>query len=43
VLALLVSLRGKKAAPAARSLAELFDRRALARASEALISWASDR
>ena len=41
VLALLGALRGPRRVPAARVLAELFDRRALAQASEALIRWAS--
>ncbi len=41
VLALLAALRGAKRAGAAYALAELFDRRALLQASEALIRWAS--
>ena len=41
VLALLSALRGPRRAPAAHALAELFDRRALAQASEALIRWAA--
>ena len=43
VLALLGALRGAKRASAAHALAELFDRRAHAQASEALIRWASGR
>ncbi len=43
VLALLGALRGPKRAAAAHALADLFDRRALAQASESLIRWASGR
>ena len=39
VLALLAALRGSRAASAANALAEIFDRRALGQASEALIRW----
>jgi hypothetical protein len=40
VLALLAALRGSRAPAAARSLADLFDRRSLLQASEALLRWA---
>jgi hypothetical protein len=43
VLALLAALRGERAPAAARALADLFDRRLLLRASEALIRWADRR
>jgi hypothetical protein len=43
VLALLAGLGGKRPVPAAHSLAELFDRRALEQASKALIRWAQRR
>lgn len=40
VLSLLAALRSPRAASAARSLAELFDRRELGQASEVLMRWA---
>ena len=40
VLSLLAALRSSRAASAARSLAELFDRRELGQASEVLLRWA---
>jgi hypothetical protein len=43
VLALLAALKGQRASAAARALAELFDRRLLLQASEALIRWADGR
>ena len=43
VLALLVVLRGERAPAAARALAEIFDRRLLLEASEALARWAQGR
>jgi hypothetical protein len=42
VLALLAALKGQRA-PAARALAEVFDRRLLLQASEALVRWADAR
>jgi hypothetical protein len=41
VLALLAALKGQRAPAAARALAELFNRRLLLQASEALIRWAN--
>ena len=43
VLALLGGLKGQRAPAAARALAELFDRRLLLQASEALVRWADGR
>jgi hypothetical protein len=43
VLALLAALRSQRAPPAARALADLFDRRLLGQASEALVRWADGR
>ena len=43
VLALLAMLRGERAPAAARALADLFDRRLLLQASEALVRWADGR
>jgi hypothetical protein len=43
VLALLAALRGQRAPAAARALADLFDRRLLLQASEALVRWADGR
>jgi hypothetical protein len=43
VLALLAALKGQRAPAAARALAELFDRRLLLQASEALIRWVGER
>jgi hypothetical protein len=43
VLALLAALCGPRGASAARSLAELVDRRGLERASEVLIRWAEEQ
>jgi hypothetical protein len=43
VLALLAALRSERAPAAARALAELFDRRLLLQASEALVRWADGR
>jgi hypothetical protein len=42
VLALLAALRGSRRRSVAASLAELFDRRQLHRASEVLVRWARD-